>query len=94
MRFWESRISPLRTTDAIVLLVTHGAIINGLLRYLRSQNFGIHDSIKRSQVEFDRTASHCSITNVILDSDGRGEIITVGEIDHLLGFEDVAYHSS
>jgi broad specificity phosphatase PhoE len=91
-RFWENRICPLRRTDAIVLLVTHGAVITGILRYLRSQNYRIHDSIKRSEVDWDKTAKHCSITEVALDFDGLGEIITVGAMDHLLGFKDFAYH--
>jgi hypothetical protein len=85
-RFWESRISPLRRTDANTLLVTHGAIITGILRYLRSQNYRINDSIKRSQIDWDKTATHSSITEVALDFDGLGEIIAVGATDHLLGF--------
>lgn len=89
-RFWERQIFSLRGTDATVLIVSHGAIISGLMAYFKSQNYRINNSVNESGGEaWNQKASHCSISEVVLTSLGKGEIIRVGDCSHLLDIETV-----
>ena len=86
-RFWKTEIVPLRKTDAVVLLVSHGGVI-GTLRRLLLQRFGyqLHESLTRRGVRDDIwELRNCSITEIVLEGDkGPGEFIRLGDWEHLV----------
>ena len=86
-RFWKTEIVPLRKTDALVLLVSHGGVI-GTLRNLLIKRLGyqLHESLTRRGVRDDIwEVKNCSITEVILEGDkGPGEFIRLGDWEHLV----------
>jgi broad specificity phosphatase PhoE len=75
---------PLRKTESIVLLVSHGGIISVLQRYLLGHNYGFPGSLflgTKNKWE----VKNCSITEITLSGDkGPGEIIRMGDWDHVL----------
>ena len=77
--FWRTEIHPLRKSDAVILIVSHGGLISTLRRYLLSHNYRIHESIKDTQWE----VPNCSISEVMLGEKGPGEFIRFGDWDHL-----------
>ena len=92
--FWKMEILPLRKTDAVVLLVTHGGIISVLRKYLMGMNYGMHESLKeRVEEESDFwEVRNCSITEVLLGDKGPGEFIRMGDWDHVLdAFTEAQY---
>jgi len=90
--FWKREILPLKETDAIVLVVSHGGIIGGLRKHLLGKNYTIHDSL-RCEVSGRRKweVYNCSITEITLDEEGHGEFITIGYFDHILNAERKPY---
>jgi broad specificity phosphatase PhoE len=73
------------TTDATVLLVTHGGIIGRLREYLESENYTICDSARsESDGSWKAELRNCSILEIVMDADGRGEIVRNGDYKHLL----------
>ena len=87
-RFWETEIVPLRQTEALVLLVSHGGTIS-TLRKLLIKRFGyrLHTSLTPNGI-LDPNSSelrNCSITEIILDGErGPGEFIRLGDWQHLV----------
>ena len=87
---------PLRSTDATVLIISHGAIISGLVKYFKYKNYRISDRIKRGFGELAQKTKHCSLSEVHLGPEGPGEIIRVGDCEHLSEIEssmDLEYMS-
>ena len=78
---------PLRSTDATILIISHGAIISGFNNYFKSQNYRIQDCMRRNCGELDKKIKHCSLSEIYLGLDGPGEIIRVGDCDHLFEIE-------
>lgn len=83
--FWETKILPLQTAEATVLIVTHGGIIGRLREYLESQNYRIRDSaMSGNDGSWKAELRNCSILKVILPADGVREIVRNGDYRHLL----------
>jgi broad specificity phosphatase PhoE len=86
--FWKGEILPLRKTDAIVLVVTHGGTIGSLRKHLLGKNYTIHDSLRCKAGEQQKwEVSNCSITEIMLDGEGPGEFLTIAYIDHIVNPE-------
>jgi len=84
-RFWTNVVLPLRKTEAIVLIVSHGGIISVLRKYLMAQNYGIHDSLMCGPGErYDFEVRNCSISEIVLEERGPGEFIKLGSWDHIM----------
>ena len=76
--FWEKEMLPLRNTDSVVLLVTHGGLISALRKYLMSRNYKVVPSINTSEVR------NCSITEIVIGERGPGEFVRMGNWQHII----------
>lgn len=82
-KFWKTEILPLRKTEAIVLLVSHGGIISVLRKYLIGNNYRVDDSLMNSKNDFWEVRN-CSITEIQLGEKGPGEFIRIGDWEHII----------
>jgi broad specificity phosphatase PhoE len=93
--FWEKEIVLLPMTDAIVLIVTHGGIIGRLREYLNSQNWQLYQSETVERTEWRKAeVSNCSITEIIVDTEGRWKVLRAGDCDHLKGYDSKLENST
>ena len=75
---------PLRNTDAIVLIVSHGGIISTLQKWLLKSNYTLNDSLKASSADCWEVRN-CSITEISLVGErGPGVFVRIGVYEHLL----------
>jgi broad specificity phosphatase PhoE len=83
--FWESEILPLRSTEAIVLIVTHGGIIGRMREYFQSQNYTIRESARsENDGSWKAELRNGSILEVVLHADIPGEVVRNGDYKHLI----------
>ena len=82
-KFWKTEILPLRKTDAIVLLVSHGGVISVLRKYLIRNNYRVDDSSNNSKNDFWEVRN-CSITEIRLGERGPGEFLRMGDWGHIV----------
>ena len=73
---------PLRKTDSVVLLVSHGGIISVLRKYLIGQNYKLHESIMTDKPDLWEVRN-CSITEIVLEEKGPGEFVRMGDWEHV-----------
>jgi len=84
-RFWKDEILPLRKTDSLVLVVSHGGIISALRKYLLERNYKFDESLMASATDFWEVRN-CSVTEIsIVGEKGPGKFIRMGASGHLLG---------
>jgi broad specificity phosphatase PhoE len=81
--FWETELLSLRATKAIVLIVSHGGVINRLKEYLKSQNYRIRESARvLTEESWNWEVRNCSISEIVVGTHGPGEIIRTGDCQH------------
>jgi broad specificity phosphatase PhoE len=82
--FWEQQILPLRLANPIVLIITHGGIIGRLREYLNSRNCQLNQSGTEGKEEWRKEeVRNCSISEILVDGEGRWKILRAGDYDHL-----------
>jgi len=84
--FWKTEIIPLRSTDSVILIVSHGGIISLLQKYLTGHGYYIDESLVGNSGEpGNYEVKNCSITEIILGESGPGKFIRIGDADHVVG---------
>ena len=92
--FWQSKILPLRATEAIVLIVSHGGVIARLRDYLQGQNYRVKEAA-RGEDSWNWEVRNCSISEIVLGTDEPGELIRTGDYKHLVNIETLnSMHSN
>lgn len=82
--FWNSELVPLRATEAIILMVSHGGVIARLNEFLKSENYIVRESaVHEMKNSGGWEVRNCSISEVVLDAHGPGEIVRGGDCEHL-----------